>query len=94
MNRKDMSPRTMARVIGALYLVTIVAGVFAQGFISGQLIVSNDAGATASPPLGMRLFPFIAAVGLLGSLVTIGWLLVVGVDEPRWRERAGAWSLQ
>jgi hypothetical protein len=231
MNKNDMSPRTVARITGALYLVTIVAGVFAQGFVSEQLVVSNDAAATAanivahqplfrlgftvyliemaaqiamttlfyellrpvsksvsllsaifglvgctiktmsrlfyytpllviggssylnvfnggqlnalsllflrvndygaaiallffgfgtllkgylvirstflprflgvlsllagvgwlaflSPPLGLRLFPFIAGVGLVGSLVTIGWLLVVGVDEQRWREKA------
>ena len=41
-----------------------------------------------SPPLGLRLFPFVAPVGLLGALVLIGWLLVVGVNEQRWRERA------
>jgi hypothetical protein len=41
-----------------------------------------------SPPLGMRLFPYVAAVGLLGALVLIGWLLVAGVDEERWRTQA------
>lgn len=41
-----------------------------------------------SPPLGMRLFLYLAVYGLIGSLVTIGWLLTVGVDEQRWRERA------
>ena len=41
-----------------------------------------------SPTLGAQLFNYIAVVGLLGSLATIAWLLVVGVDEPRWREQA------
>jgi hypothetical protein len=41
-----------------------------------------------SPPIGMQLFPIIAGVGVIGALVTIGWLLIVGVDEPRWRARA------
>jgi hypothetical protein len=43
-----------------------------------------------SPPLGYRLFPFIAAVGLLGSVVQIVWLLVFGVNEERWKKEASA----
>ena len=42
------------------------------------------------PPLGLQLFPFIALVGLVGSLATIGWLLIVGVDEERWTAQARA----
>jgi len=43
-----------------------------------------------SPTLGYQLFPYIAAVGLLGSVTTIVWLLVFGVDEQRWKEQATA----
>jgi hypothetical protein len=41
-----------------------------------------------SPPLGMRVFTFVAVFALVGLLATIGWLLTIGVDEQRWRERA------
>ncbi len=40
------------------------------------------------PPLGDRLFFTIAPPGLLGAFATIGWLPVVGADEPRWRAQA------
>jgi hypothetical protein len=41
-----------------------------------------------SPQLGMRLFLYLAVYALIGSLATIVWLLTVGVDEQRWRQRA------
>jgi hypothetical protein len=43
-----MSPRTKARLAGTFYLVTILTGIFAQGFISARLIVPGDASATAN----------------------------------------------
>src|SRR2546425_13305104 len=41
-------------------------------------------------PLGYRLFPYIAALGLLGAASLILWLLVFGVNEQRWKEQASA----
>jgi hypothetical protein len=41
-------------------------------------------------PLGYRLFPYTAALGLLGAVPQILWLLVVGVNEQRWKEQASA----
>jgi hypothetical protein len=41
-----------------------------------------------SPSIGMRLFPIAAAVGILGAIATILWLLIVGVNEQRWKEQA------
>src|SRR5216683_3351172 len=42
------------------------------------------------PPLGYRLFPYIAAFGILGAALLMMWLLVFGVNEQRWTEQASA----
>ena len=43
-----------------------------------------------SPTLGYRLFPYLAGFGFLGAIAIILWLLIVGVNEQRWKERASA----
>lgn len=62
----DMSPKTKARLVGLLLLITMVGGVFAQGFIAGNLIVSGDAAATASNILTHEpLYRFAFAIYLI-----------------------------
>jgi len=41
------------------------------------------------PPLARALNPYNLAVGGLGEWALTGWLLVKGVDQPRWDEQAG-----
>lgn len=40
------------------------------------------------PPLGNQTFMFVALFALVGVVATSGWLLIRGVDEAKWRERA------
>ena len=42
------------------------------------------------PPLGYKLFPFIALIALIAAIVEIFWLIVYGVNEQRWLEQAKA----
>ncbi len=52
--RLESSPRTLARTAGVFYLLTILAGIFAQGFVSERLLVFGDAAATATNILTHR----------------------------------------
>jgi len=42
------------------------------------------------PPLANYVYPLIAVVAALGELPLLLWLLVVGVNEQRWKEQASA----
>lgn len=44
----EMSPKTLARIGGALYVFIIVAGIFGELFVRDALIVSGNAAATAA----------------------------------------------
>ena len=43
-----MSPRRKARLAGVLYLITVIAGVIAEGVIAARLVSSGDPSATAA----------------------------------------------
>lgn len=67
--------------------------IFRSGFLPRWLgIVSMIGGAGwltfLWPPLGSRMFPFVAVFAILGSLATIGWLFLRGVEDVSWQERA------
>ncbi len=62
----ETSLRLKARVTGALYLITIMTGLFAQGYVSRSLVVDGDAVATATNILAHKsLFQLAYAVFLI-----------------------------
>src|SRR5437588_12239542 len=50
MNRSNAgaSPRNEAKIAGFFYLLTILTGIFAGGYVSGTLVANNDAARTAA----------------------------------------------
>jgi hypothetical protein len=45
------------------------------------------------PPLGYSVFLYVVLLALLGSAAMIFWLMIFGVNEERWWERASAASV-
>jgi uncharacterized protein DUF4386 len=41
-----------------------------------------------SPPFAVSVFPFIAAASAIGEIPLELWLIIVGLNEARWREQA------
>ena len=75
---REMSPRAKARLAGLFYLITMVAGIFAQNFVFGGLVVPGDAAATArNIGAGESLYRLGFAVYIVELLcqVTMTWLL-------------------
>jgi len=76
----DISPRKLAKIAGIGYLIIIAAGIFAEFFVRGNMIVAGDAAATAKNIMASEsLFRFGTAGDLimLGCDVLLAWALYI-----------------
>jgi len=80
----DATPRLKARIAGVFYLATILAGMFAEGFVRSTLIVSGDATATAANILASEpLYRVGVACDLVGLVCyTVVTLLFYELFAP------------
>jgi hypothetical protein len=71
------SPQGYARIGGALYLIIIVFGIFAEGYVNSQLIVPGDPAATANNiTAAQSLWRLSLAGNIIVPLCAVGLLLV------------------
>lgn len=67
-NTLSAAPQVYARTAGALYLVVIICGFFAEAFVRGALIVPGDAAASAHRILAS---PTFWNVGVAANLIVV-----------------------
>ncbi len=58
-------------------------------FIEGSLYLANSFGHFLAPAVGNKIFPFLLLSGVAEVSFCL-WLLIVGINLPRWKEQAGA----
>ena len=80
----DTSPRQLARIAGALYLINIVAGAFAIGIVPAMLVVSGDAAATANNIQTHELLYRLSLVAHVVVTVTNVPLALIFTSCSRW----------
>ena len=69
----ETSPSTRGRILAALYLFVIIAGITAQTFISDRLVVGHDAATTAANILANKsLYRLGFTIFMLGMIAQVG----------------------
>ncbi len=72
-------------IFRSTFFPRVIGGLLAM---EGLLYLTNSFAHFVAPAVGDRMFPFLALSGIAEISFCL-WLLVVGVNERRWREQAG-----
>ena len=72
----DVSPRTLSRIGGLLYLIIIVLGIFEEAFVRDRLVVAGNAAATADH---IRSMESLWRVGIASEFVLLICAIVLTV---------------
>jgi len=72
-------------IFRSTFFPRVIGGLLA---IQGTLYLTNSFAHFVSPPIGNRVFPFLAVSGIAEVSFCL-WLLLVGVNVQRWNEQAG-----
>ncbi len=73
---KDISTKTLARTAGILYLVIIAAGIFAEFFVRGGLVIPGDAVQTAA---NIKEGNMLFRLGITADMIMILADVAIGV---------------
>lgn len=72
-------------ILRSTFFPRVIGGILA---VQGALYLINSFATFISPAAGAKVFPFLAASAAGGEISFCLWLLVVGVNEVRWKEQA------
>jgi hypothetical protein len=91
--RVNYTAETIAMVFFGFYALVKGYLVFRSTFLPRVLGVLSAVGGLGwliylYEPLALRLQSYIVGAGVIGSFVSVVWLLVYGVNEQRWKEQS------
>jgi hypothetical protein len=87
----DEMTRSRARMTGAVYLLYFLTAIFAVSVIGRVPVAFSDAANLLANALyvGLTLLLFRLFRGVVAEGSLMLWLLIVGVNVPRWSVHAG-----
>jgi Domain of unknown function (DUF4386) len=72
----EASPRHLARIAGGLYLIVIIAGAFAIGYVPATIVVPSDAVATAH---NIQTKELLYRLGLMAHVIILPCNILLAV---------------